>query len=98
MTSKEKVLAILSYFSILFILPIFLTPDSKFAKYHANQGLLLFIANALVGLLGIIPLVGDVLSSIGGVASLVLFILGLVSAAKEDIKPLPIIGGFTIIK
>ncbi|MBR6608284.1 MAG: hypothetical protein IKK98_06460 [Oscillospiraceae bacterium] len=98
MTSKEKLMGILSYFGILFILPLFLTPDSQYAKFHANQGLLLFIANVVVGLLSIVPFIGGFLSSIGGVITVVLFILGLVHAIKEEMAPLPFIGNFQILK
>lgn len=41
---QNKVMAILSYFGILVFIPIFAAKDSKFARYHANQGLALFIA------------------------------------------------------
>lgn len=41
---QNKVMALLSYFGILVFIPIFAAKDSKFARYHANQGLTLFIA------------------------------------------------------
>ena len=42
MSSKEKALSILAYFGPLFLLAVLLAPESHFAKYHANQGLVLF--------------------------------------------------------
>ena len=41
---QNKVMAILSYFGFLVIIPILAAKESKFARYHANQGLILFIA------------------------------------------------------
>lgn len=41
---QNKVMAMLSYFGILVFIPIFAAKDSKFARYHANQGLALLIA------------------------------------------------------
>ena len=38
---KNKGMAILAY--ICFIIPLVAAPSSKYARYHANQGLLLFI-------------------------------------------------------
>ena len=38
---KNKGMAILAY--ICFIIPLVAAPNSKYARYHANQGLLLFI-------------------------------------------------------
>ena len=41
--TKNKAMAILSYLGILVLIPIFAAKDSKFARYHANQGLVLLI-------------------------------------------------------
>ncbi len=41
---SNKVLAVLSYLGILVLVPIFAGKNSKFARYHANQGLVLAIA------------------------------------------------------
>lgn len=43
-------LSLLSYLGILVLIPIFLVKKSRFAKFHANQGLLLLIANVCVNL------------------------------------------------
>ncbi|EKD47008.1 MAG: hypothetical protein ACD_66C00259G0004, partial [uncultured bacterium] len=39
----NKVLAALSYIFILCFVPLLLARDSKFAQYHAKQGLVLFV-------------------------------------------------------
>lgn len=44
---QNKVMAIFSYLGILVFIPILTTKKSKFVRFHANQGLILFIA--LVG-------------------------------------------------
>jgi len=41
--ADNKVYAILSYLGLLFLVPIFAAPNSKFARFHANQGILAFI-------------------------------------------------------
>ena len=41
---KNKVMGILAYLGILCLVPIFVAKDSPYAKYHANQGLVLFLA------------------------------------------------------
>jgi len=51
---ENKVLACLSYVSILFLIPMLVKKDSKFCQAHAKQGLIMFI-----GLLfGVIPVIG----------------------------------------
>ena len=39
----NKIIAAIGYVSILFVLPLFLKKNSKFAQFHAKQGLLLFL-------------------------------------------------------
>jgi uncharacterized membrane protein len=41
---KNKLVAALSYLSILFLIPLLLRKDSPFAQFHAKQGAVLFIA------------------------------------------------------
>lgn len=40
----NKVMALLSYFGILVLVPILAAKESPFARFHANQGLVLTIA------------------------------------------------------
>ncbi len=103
--SDNKVMAILAYFGILVLVPILGAPQSPFAKFHANQGLVLCIAEIAVGLvfgiLGIIPFVGIVFIVIlwlCEVAIGVLAILGIVYAAQGQAKTLPLISKIQILK
>lgn len=93
--ANNKVMAILSYFWILFLIPLFAAKDSPFARFHANQGLLLFIWSIVVMILRKIwwPL-----GAIGGIISFILFIIGIVNAASGRAKELPVIGKFRLIK
>lgn len=95
---QNKIMGILAY--IIFFIPLLAARESKFAMYHANQGLVLFLAGIAVSILGsIIPILGwFVILPLGMLAITVLAILGIVNAAKGLIKPLPIIGGISIIK
>ena len=105
---QGKVMAVIAY--ILFFIPL-LTGDHKkspFVMYHTNQGTVLFlasvalwIASSILGaILGAIRLwfIGSLLSSLVGIAILALAILGIISALNGVMKPLPVIGKFTIIK
>ncbi len=66
---QNKGVAALSYLWILFAVPLFLKRDSKFAQFHAKQGLVLFVFE----LFGFIPVIGwflwlaAVLASIYGI-------------------------------
>lgn len=109
MDSNEKVYGILSYFWFLFIIPL-LAGGKEFSRYHANQGLVLFILEVILGIVvgivsavvGWIPFVGMIVSSVlGGIVGIIMLIfmvLGIYRAASGEMKPLPLIGAITIIK
>jgi uncharacterized membrane protein len=94
----NKVMGILAY--IIFFIPLLAAKDSKFAKYHANQGLLLFLAGLIINTVGtIIPIIGwFIIIPLGNLAVVILAILGIINAAKGEMKQLPIIGNYTLIK
>lgn len=96
--SNDKVFGILSYFGILWLIGL-LAGKTEFAKFHANQGLVLFIAGIIIGAVSAVPIVGwFIVAPLGSIATLVLAIMGIVNAAKGEMKPLPVIGKFQIIK
>ena len=43
----ENIMAGLSYFGMLFVLPYLLCKESAFAKFHAKQGMILFLATII---------------------------------------------------
>lgn len=49
--ADNKIMAVLSYFGPLVFIPMFAAPQSKFARYHANQGLVLMIAEIAYGII-----------------------------------------------
>lgn len=97
---EVKVMAALAYFGILFFIPLVTHPESKFGKFHANQGLLLLIfafAGNLIG--GIIPILGwFIILPVVGIMTLVFFVMGLVNALNKKTKRLPLIGKYDLIK
>ena len=90
--SKSKLLAGLSYLSILWILPFFFTPKSDdFARFHAKQGAILFVAGALIDLVGELSgLVGLVL----WLGRLYLIFKGIKNVVDGKMEYLPWIGQF----
>ncbi len=95
---KNKTMAILAY--IIFLIPLLAAKESKFAMYHVNQGLILFLAAVAINILGaIIPIIGwFFILTLGNLAIFVLAVMGIINAAQGQTKPLPIIGKFKIIK
>ena len=94
---KNKTMAGLAY--ILFFLPLITCPDSKFAKFHANQSLILLICN-LGGsiVLGLIPVVGFLLRPLFALACLALLVIGLLNGINGRSNELPLIGKYRLLK
>jgi len=107
---KNKIFGILAYLWLLCLVPIFAAKDSPFAKYHANQGLVLFLVEVVLWI---------ALTILSGVAwaafpssimsffallqliylgPLVLLVIGIINAAQGKCVPLPVIGGIKILK
>lgn len=99
---NNKVFAILSYIGILFVVGLIATPKSKFARFHANQGLVLFITEIALGIVSgivsFIPVVSGIVSAVVGLISLVYMVIGIYNSASGKAKELPVIGGISIIK
>ena len=72
--------------------------DKEGAKFHLNQALLVWIANIIVSVVGVIPIIGWIVALVGGIFVFVCWLLGLIAAIKEEEKPLPLIGGIQILK
>lgn len=101
----KKLTGILSYFSIVLWLIAFLAGDKENAKFHLNQGLVLNLASIIFGvvfgILSAFDYIGWIFSLLSGAVNIVVLIfaiMGIVSAAKEEEKPLPIIGSIQILK
>ncbi|NTW22255.1 hypothetical protein HGA34_01765 [Candidatus Falkowbacteria bacterium] len=54
-------IAALSYIFILWLIPLLLKPHSKFAQFHAKQGLVIFVLDVLVALVSWVPFFGQLL-------------------------------------
>ncbi|MBU4512071.1 DUF4870 domain-containing protein [Patescibacteria group bacterium] len=90
----ENLIAILSYIGLLFLVPLLASKDNAFAKFHAKQGLTLFIAEIATFLIAWIPILGWIVGMTAWVVWIVLSIIGITNVVKGREAPLPIIGKF----
>lgn len=106
---NNKVMGVLAYLSWLVLIPLFVAKDSKFARFHTNQGLILaiieiiwwVIEGVLSTILFFVPIVGPIVIALLGLVNipfLVLMIVGIVNAVTGKAKELPLIGKIRIIK
>ena len=88
----------IAYFYILFFLPLVICPSSRFGRFHANQALLLFIANSIGGaILSMIPFIGGFAAWVFGICIIVFGLMGFLNAYEGKARELPFIGHFRII-
>jgi uncharacterized membrane protein len=108
---QNRVMAILAYLGILVIIPIAAAKNSKFATYHANQGLILLIAELILSAAASVSSAFFGLLNIGffialyhitvwplSLLLLALVILGIYNAASGKARELPVIGRFRLLK
>ena len=107
---SDKLMGILAYISILVLVPIFAAKDSKFARFHANQGSNIFVCEVIVwvlqtvlGILGVfgIAVIGTILNAVFWLISvlfLVVSIIGIVYVLQGNQKEVPVFGklGFNL--
>ena|SRR5438876_5617774 len=99
-----KTMAILAY--ILFLIPLLTSRDKKFAMFHTEQAIALWLAFIVIyiAVTILVIIVGKISSSLGCVVSIlgivpwiayiVLWIMGLMNAIGGKVKELPLIGSF----
>lgn len=99
---QNKIMAVLAYLGFLILIPILAASNSKFARFHSNQGLVLlifgFAFSVLARLFFFIPLLTGLLSFVVSIAFIVFVIIGIVNAANGKAKELPLIGSIKILK
>lgn len=94
---SKKATGIVAYISWIGWLIAFFAGDREGAKFHLNQGLVLAIAQIVVGILAYVPIV----KYVAGLLSLFLFVcwlIALIGACKDEEKEMPLIGGIKILK
>lgn len=106
---QNKTLAVVAYLGILVLIPMFAAKESKFARYHTNQGLVLFLLeiafaavyNVLTSIFLAISwrlyFLGSMLSLVW-LVFMVVSIIGIINASKGRAKELPMIGQIRILK
>ena len=92
---SNKVMGILAY--LIFLIPLLVAKESPFARFHTNQGLLVFLLYFACGIIAMIPFVGWIIALIGWFFGLACIIMGILNAVGGKMKELPIIGKYRIL-
>jgi uncharacterized membrane protein len=74
-----------------FFLVLVARKDDKYAMYYAKMGLILFIAWVVVGAFALIPIVGWIINSVGGIFLLIVWILVCIASFSGEKKKIPVL-------
>lgn len=91
---ENKAIACLSYIGILVLIPLLAKKESKFAQFHAKQGLVLFVAFIILSIIMAVPFIGWLIGLVGYIVFLVIGIMGIIAALQGQYKAMPIISKF----
>lgn len=89
---ESNLIAILSYFSLLFLIPMLVVKDDPFVQFHAKQGLVLFIFEAATAIFMAIPIIGWFGAPVLYIFWLILSIIGIINVVRNKKERLPLIG------
>ncbi len=87
---NKRTTGIVAYITLIGLIVAVCAGDKEGAKFHINQALVIW----LFGLLSVIPCIGQ----IWAIFIFICWIMGLIAAINEEEKPVPLIGGITLIK
>ena len=108
---SNRLMAVLSYLSVLVLIPVFAAKNSPYARFHASQGVNLLILSVLWAIVS--GIIGAIVGAIGAVvlsvlwgivfwvitiALVLMMVIGILGALQGRARELPLIGSFRILK
>ena len=101
-SSNDMWMGILSYLGILSLIPYLVKDQTPFVRAHAVRGINLFLLEVIVwvavGVFSWVPVLNGILSTLAGLASFALSLIGIINVANKEDKDLPFIGSIRLIK
>jgi uncharacterized membrane protein len=96
-TAKEvnKTIGIVSYLTIFGLIAAFVMNKDKedaFGTYHIRQSLGLMVTGLALAAIGMVPILGWIVSILGSFLLLILWIMGLINAVGGKMQPVPVLG------
>ncbi|MEW5757972.1 MAG: hypothetical protein AB1755_00665 [Candidatus Omnitrophota bacterium] len=88
---EGKIFALMGYLSILCLIPLILKKDNKFVLYHAKQGLVIFIIELILMLIGILPFIGWLISVLGTFLCMLISLYGIIECLIGNYVKIPLV-------
>jgi len=93
-SQEDKIWAALSYIWILALVALLFKRQSGYVQFHAKQGIVLLIAEVILWIIGMVPVLGWLVSFLGHIVILVLAVLGIVAALVGRYWEMPFLGEY----
>jgi uncharacterized membrane protein len=93
--TKDTTVAVIAYLTFIGLIIAFVMNNEKkdaFAAYHIKQSLGLTVCGIAVFAVGMIPVLGWLVSFFGSIFLLYLWIMGLINSINGKLKPVPVLG------
>lgn len=93
--NEGKGIAVIAYLTLIGLIVAFVMNNDRknsFAAFHIRQMLGLSVTGMALMIINVIPILGWLVSILGSVIMLVLWIIGLINAANGKEEPIPVLG------
>lgn len=92
---KGKEIALIAYLTIIGLIIAFVMNSEKkheFSTYHIKQSLGILVTGLAIGVIGVIPILGWIISVLGSFFLIFLWVMGLINAINGKLVPVPVLG------
>lgn len=91
---SSKILAVMSYLGVLCLVPLVVNRDDAYVRFHARQGIVLWMWEVLAIYTVMVPGIGKLFLQFSSAACLVLSLVGVVSVILGRAWKFPLIGNW----
>lgn len=91
---SSKILAAMSYFGVLCLVPLVLNRDDPYVRFHARQGVVLWMWEVLAIYTLLLPGVGKLFFRFSSVTCLLLSVVGVVAVLLGRAWKFPVVGNW----
>lgn len=91
----DKTIGVIAYLTLIGLIIAFVKNQEKkdpFGTYHIRQSLGLCVSGLILWVVGLIPILGWIISILGTVFLIVLWVMGLINALNHKKEPVPVLG------
>jgi len=90
-SSEVKIYSVLAYFGVLCLVALLANKGNDYVKFHAKQGIVLFVIETIAGILTLVPILGHIAWMLVMLICGILSLLGMIQALMGNKWDIPFI-------